>query len=255
MRTRILTILGVFFVVAVLVVAGVLYWAMSAGTAYQDKFFAAVASGKPEDVLALMHPAMRQEIDAPVLDAWMKEVNQKLGKCQGLSKADFHTEVKYENGVKVVESTGTVDFENGTAKSEITYRDDQIVKFNVTSDAIPPGWLKSLADLTLYRKRGEEFLRFALDGQPERAFAMMHPALQKKMPLETLKPSLEGMLAKTGKLQSITYDREEFQGGKDGESLTVYYKIAMQNGPVSGRVEYQFVGLKGHILAFNATQE
>ena len=228
---------------------------MSAGTAYQDKFFAAVASGKPEDVLALMHPAMRQEIDAPVLDAWMKEVNQKLGKCQGLSKADFHTEVKYEDGVKIVESTGTVNFENGTAKSEITYRDDQIVKFNITSDALPPGWLKGLADSTLYRKRGEEFLRFALDGQPDKAFAMMHAALQKKMPLKTLKPALEGMLAKTGKLQSITYDREEFQGGKDGESLTVYYKIAMQNGPVSGRVEYQFVGLKGHILAFNATQD
>jgi hypothetical protein len=84
---------------------------------------------------------------------------------------------------------------------------------------------------------------------------MMHAALQKKMPLDTLKQALESMLAQTGKLKSITCEREEFKSGEDGESLTVHFRIAMENGPVNGLVEFQFDGLKGHIIAFNAKQE
>ena len=255
MLPRVAVVFFVVFAVAVFVAVAMLGWAMASGTAGEDRFFDAVATGKPEEVLALMHPALQQEIDPPVLDAWMKEINQTLGKYQALSKADFQIDIDYDNGVKVVKTKGTVHFERGDAVSDITYRDDRIVKFLVRSDALPPGWFKGVADSTLYRRRGEEFLRNALDGRPEKAFALMHAALQKKMPLATLKPALQHMAAKTGKLESIAYDREEFRGGAEGESLTVHYKIATRNGPVRGRVEFQFIGLQGHITAFNATQE
>ncbi len=251
MATRILAILGVVFLVVLVLCGGLLFWAMSAGTAYQDKFFAAVNSGKAADVLALMHPALRAEIDEPVLQAWINEVNEKLGKCQGLSKTDFHTEAKQENNVALVESSGTVNFEKGTAKSEISFHGDQIVKFNVTSDLIAPGWFKSLPNTDLYRKQGEEFLRFALEGQPDKAFAMMHPALQTKMPLDALRPGLEKLLAETGKLQSLALEKEDFQSGAEGQSLKLFYKLGMEKGPAFGVVEYKFAGLKGHLMAFN----
>jgi len=251
MLTRILAILGALFIVAVVLCGGLVYWAMSMGTAYQDKFFTAINSGKSAEAMALMHPALCKEIDEPVLQAWINEVNTRLGKSKGLSKLDFHTNTKTDNGLVIVESNGTVNFEKGTAKSEITFVGDQIVKFNVVSDKIPPDWFKSLPSSELYHKRAEEFLRDALEGRPEKAFAMMHEALQANMPLEKLQPALEKMQADTGKLKSVAFEKEEFQGGDKEQWLKVYYKLGMEKGTATGFLQFRFVGLKGHITAFN----
>lgn len=251
MLKRILVILGVLFVLVLLLCGGLVYWAKSVGTARQEQFFAAVNSGKAADVLPLMHPALVAEIDEPVLQAWMNEFNQRLGKFQGLSVLDFHTEARQEKNLTLLESSGTVNFEKGKAESNLTFHDDKIVRFQVNSDEMPKEWFKGPADSGLYRQRGEEFLRFALDGQPEKAFAMMHAALQDKMPLETLRSGVGKAMAEGGKLKAVTFEREEFEGGEGKESLKLFYKIQMEKAVLSGSVVFRFIGLKGHLVAFD----
>src|SRR5438876_578610 len=121
MKKKVWLILGISVVAVVAVCGGLFYWFFRSGSAHQDRFFAAVESGDVKQLTALFHPALLQEVDEPVLAAWMTAVRKNLGKHQGLSPTDFHTDIAYDNGVKTVESKGTVRFEKGTAQSQITY--------------------------------------------------------------------------------------------------------------------------------------
>src|SRR6266480_7081976 len=120
----ILAALGVVLIGCLALCGGFLFWAQRAGTELQTRFFTALDSGNVNQVQAMLHPALREEVDEPLLAAWMAEVHRDLGKFQGLSKTDFSTSVSYADGAKVTESTGTVNFEHGTAKSELIFRDD-----------------------------------------------------------------------------------------------------------------------------------
>ena len=201
-----------------------------------------------------MHPALREKIDPPILEAWMQEVRGKLGKFQGLSKTDFSTSTKYQGGTKLTESKGTVNFEHGTAQSELEFQDDQLISFFIRSDKIRDDWFKGPADATLYRERGQKFLTHFLNGEGEQAFSMMHEALQKQMPLAKFNTLMAGITAKAGKLQSITHTEDRFDTS-EGQRLKVFYLVECANARTTAQVDFQFVGLKGHLVAFDLTGE
>src|SRR5262245_46036435 len=98
---KVLLIVAVVLVGCIALCAGVVFWAQQAGSQVQAKFFSAVESGDVTQVEALMDPLLREQIDAPVLEAWIEEVRSKLGKFQGPSKTDLSTSTKYEGGAKV----------------------------------------------------------------------------------------------------------------------------------------------------------
>jgi len=230
--------------------AGLMFWLQRSGEAHQEKFFAAVATGNPENVMALFHPALREEVDAPVLAAWIKAVNEHLGRFQGLAATSFSTSTKYEQGVKITESHGTVHFEKGTAESELSFRDDQLVSFKVESETIPDDWFNGPADSDTYRQKGAKFLQHFLRDESDAAQAMMHPALQKLVPLEKLKTMTADVGARTGKLDTVSYQSESFETGED-QVLTITYDLACEKQTTTATVKFQFVDMKGHLLAFD----
>jgi hypothetical protein len=248
MVKKVLMAFGFLFVLLAVLFAGVLVWAMKSGAGYQERFFTAVDSGDAGQVMAIFHPALREEVDEPVLAAWITAVNGRLGGFQGLSKTDFNTATRFHGSVRQTQSQATVNFEKGTARSQLVFHDDQIVEFSVESDTLKD-WFQGPSSTELYRRRGAEFLGHVLRGEPDAASAMMHPALRDVLPLEKLKQMIANISA-AGPLQAIEYHAENMNPG-DGHHLTVFYRVACENDETLASVTFQFVGLKGHLVAFN----
>lgn len=250
---RFLKILGLVFLVLVVLIAGLLFWAQRSGAELQDKFFRAIASGKSEQALALMDPALREKIDEPVLAAWMAAINAKLGPCQGLRKTDFQTSSEIKDGATLTRSKGTVDFQKGAARSELVLRNGLLVQFSVESERLGDKWFQGPATNELYHERGKQLLTLLASGDAAKARAMMHEALQEAMPLEKLQGLLAALREKTGALRSITWQKDEFED-KDGQRLKVLYGAEFEKKPMAGMVQFRFVGLQGHILAFDLSE-
>ena len=240
---------GVFFFGMLLLCAAVVYWSQRSATYLQQRFFTAVTSGRPERVEELFTPALRGQVDRPVLAAWMDAVNANLGTFRRFSRTDFHTSIEEEAGVKVTASKGTVLFEKGSARSELVFHDGRLMSFSVESAAIPPDWLREPIDTQLYRERGRQFLAYVLSENPDAAFAMMHESLRDVFPLGKLKAMIAEN-APAGELRSITYEAEARQADK-GHDLRVFYRVSCENAQGTAAVVFQFVGMKGHILAFD----
>jgi hypothetical protein len=199
-----------------------------------------------------LHPSLRQEVDEPVLAAWMAALRQNLGRYRGLSVLGSHTNIGYDNGVKTVETRGTVKFEKGTAQSEIHYRDDRIMQFKIDSGQLPDDWFSGPEGTELYHQRGKEFLANLLSGKTEAAHQMAHENFRKEIPREKLDAMLAKVRAQAGKLRSVRYKSERFVAKAKHQVLTVLYNLECDKGKLPGKVEFQFAGLKGHLIAFAA---
>jgi len=248
---KVLIVLGIVFLAVIAGVAALLIWAGASGSAIQEQFFTAVLSGDPGQVTAMFHPALKEEVDEPVLAAWMVAAKKNLGSYQGLSKTDFNTSTKYEGGQKITESSGTVNFEKGQAHTELAFRDGKLVKFSVKSDKLPDDWFAGPTGTELYRERGKEFLTLFMSNKPDAAFNMMHPALKAKMPLDKLTKLVADNCSKAGKLRAVTYQSEKYDPKE--QVLEVHYALECENASVVPLVKFEFVGLKGHLVAFNLT--
>ena len=252
MAKKVLLILGAVFLFCIASCGVVLFWALRSGSEMQDEFFAAVVSGDPKQVTSQFDPALVEEVDEPVLAAWMQAVTSELGRYQGLSPTDFNTSTKYADGATITESKGTVNFEKGTATSELVFRNGRLVQFSITSDQLTDGWFQGPSDSQLYRQRGERFLTHFLSDEQEPAYAMMHEALQKQVPMDTLQEMIRRATADAGRLKSLSYQSESFDTS-DGERLRLRYRVACENQEMDAEVNFQFLGMKGHLMGFNVT--
>jgi hypothetical protein len=243
-------VLIIGFVGMLTMFGGLMLWALDSGSKHQERFFTAVASGDAQQVIALFHPALKEEVDEPVLALWMSRVRSDLGAFKGLSLTNFNTSSKFDNGASLVESKGTVEFEHGSAKSELVFRDGQLVKWLVTSDKIPADWINGPLDSKLYRQRGETFISYFLQGKPDAAFAVMHPALQKAVPLDQLKAMVERVNEGAGPMKSVTFLSDRFDTSAT-PTLKIFYKIECEKDQSTAEVDFQFEGLKGGLVLFN----
>ena len=250
---KVLLVLVLVIVIAVGVTVAFLATAFRAGSQHQEAFYRAVQSGDPKQVTDLFHPDLAKQVDEPVLAAWMDLVNTRRGQFVGVSKGDFHTSAKVHNGVKTLETRGTVKFTKGPAKSQLTSRDGKLTAFFVTWEGFPKNWFKGPADSTLYRNRGKAFLTHLLQARPDEAYAMMHSALQTAMPLEKLKAVVQRIATRAGALKSIEHDSEKLSPDAAGLRLKVFYKVACEKATTTALVEFQFLALQGHLIAFDLT--
>ncbi len=74
---KVLKILGVVFLILIVGFVALLFWAHGEGEAQQRKFFAAIASGDPDKLIAMMDPKTIGPIDPPILKMWMDQINEK----------------------------------------------------------------------------------------------------------------------------------------------------------------------------------
>lgn len=250
MIKKILIVLGLCFVLLIGGFIALLMWAQKAGAELQDKFFAAVVTADPEQVLKLCDPALRKEIDAPVLGAWLNEVRATLGEYRGLSKSNFNTSMNTNDTGTTIESKGTVHFEKGDASSELKFQNNLVTAFSIDSDKLKGDWFKGPTDTKPYRERAEQFIRKFFAQDAAGAKALMGEALIKAVPDDKLKEFMAKIVGEFGPLKTATFREEKFTT-EEGQALHVYYDLVGEKGKASGEVNFRFVGLKGHLNGFD----
>jgi len=251
---KVLAVLGVLFLGMLLLCGGVLFWSFRTGSQAQEKFFSAVSSGDTKQVVDQLHPAMMDQIDEPVLGAWMKAVKTNLGSFQGLGASNFNTSSNYENGQWITKSNGTVNFELGDATSNLVFQDGLITSFLIESDKLPKGWFQGPEDTTIYRQRGEAFLSAMHSSEADAAFEMMHSALQEAVSRKQLSEIAAAITEARGPVKSIAFKNESFS--TDGtEKLTIYFDVTCENDTAVAALDFQFIGLKGHLTAFQLNSD
>jgi hypothetical protein len=250
MIKKIFLTLGVIFAVLIVGFVALLFWAQRAGSQQQERFFKAVATGDPNTLLALCDPALREQIDAPVLAAWMTEVHKQLGDYKGLSKTSFSTEANTTDQGTLVHSEGTVNFQKGDATSDLEFLNDLLVKFSINSDKIPPDWFTGPTDTTLYRERGEKFIRKLFESNKKETVEMMHESLRQTLPDDKLESMMEELAAQAGPLKSIEFQEAKFSAD-DVQRLVVSYRVECEKNSLDATVSFHFAGLQGHLSGFD----
>lgn len=249
--TKMIIVLGV--VISLTFIAafgGMLVMAQQSGETAQEAFFQAVASGQPEQVLEQCHPALRQEIDMPVLATWMQAINKHLGEYRSLSAKNFTTSTRIENGTYVFKSEGEVLFERGTAQSELIFTGGSLTRFQIDTKALPAGWFTGPAESDLYQTRSRVFLNTFLQGRGKKTRELMHEVLQGMASNKTLKDQLAWVKGYSGEIQNIKYLSEDIQIKGNDQRLTVTFLAEGTEANMEATVSFQFAGLKGHLVAY-----
>ena len=254
MFKKILIVLGAAALLLVGSCVGLLIWAQRAGSEQQEKFFKAVSSGDPQQVLDLCDPAMSEQVDAPVLGAWMKEVQKQLGAYRAMSSTDFNTSMNTTDQGTVITSKGTVHFDKGDAKSDLTFTNGKLTAFEINSDKISGDWFQGVSDTKLYRDRGEQFIRKFFAKDLAGTTAMMHEELRKQAPEEKLKSMTESVADAAGPLKSVKFLKEKFTTD-DGQRLLIDYEVEGEKAKIAFTVKFTFAGLKGQLLGFDFQEE
>lgn len=215
----------------------------------QRPFFEAVASGDPVRVIEMLDEGVHSEIDAPVLAEWMKAVNDKLGKFQGISPDAFNTKVASENGTTFITSSVTVLFEHGEATSEIVCAGDKIVAFDIESPRLDGNWFNGLSNWRLYFDRASEFYQQFADKKLEEAYASMHESLREELTLESFTEMHSDVKNMIGDI-----DRIELLGGTFIESDTQKFQVELRlhgpDGKMTATSDFHFIGLQGVLTGF-----
>ncbi len=238
---------GVAVLLLVVVVGVLLVWAFWKGSNEQQEFFDAVLSGDSSRVMAMFDPALRQEIDEPVLAEWIAAVRNRLGNWKGLRKTDFNTSSRVENGVRITESRGTVLFEHGEAESALVLQNGKIVEFNVSSDKLTD-WFTTLSDTSLYERQAEACLRAIMANNVAEAHAMFHDELKKVLSQDQLQAFVDETVPASGSLEEVTLVDKAFRSG-NVPSLELAYRLKCEKQALDAKVGFQFPGLKGYILS------
>jgi hypothetical protein len=212
-------------------------------------------SGDANRVTALFDPALRAEVDEPILAQWMVVFKANLGDLKGLSKTDFNTSTNVTSAGRFTETSGKVNFEKGDANSQLKFKDGKIVAFDIVSDKIKNAdWLKlpGAGDRQLYRDRGKQFLTFFLTDKADGASAMMHRSLRDAAPMEKLKKMMADVAAQAGAMKSVEYLSEE-PGPSD--DVKILYKVQGEKASTVASVKFQLDGMKLSLLAFKLSEK
>ena len=248
-------ILGAVCVLAVITLVaafgGTLYIAQQQGESAQEAFFQAINSGKAEQVLKQCHPALREEIDVPVLTAWMQAIQEHLGEFQGLSATNFTSSGRISDGTLVLKIQGEVQLERGTAQSELVTFGGKLTRFNVDTKALPNGWFQGPAKSDLYQTRSKKFLNTFLKANGDDIREQMDDVLKGMANDKELADQLAWLTGYAGEIKSIDYVSEGMETIRDHQRLTVRFLAKGTEANVEATVSFQFEGLKGYLIAYH----
>ncbi len=214
----------------------------------QADFFQHVGKSDLAKLFEMMDPSLRQEIDEPMLAAWVEAFNARLGAVQQIERKGWSKKLA-ANGL-IEESQCDVTCANGKAQSKLAVLNGKLISFDITSEKLD-GWFEGPATTTIYETRGDTFVRDALTGDLDKAYATCHQALQAVVSAEEFAEMVKSVKDKIGtlkqvELQGVRFDRTESNG-----DLLVEYRVVGEKDATTCELKMQFVGLKGHLLGFN----
>jgi hypothetical protein len=236
---------------AVLSIGSIAWFFISAwndAAAGQREVFAAVSAADSDRMIAMFHPALRKEVDPPVLAAWFKTIKSKLGEFKDCRTTQFNTSASTDVGTRQ-ESRATGEFERGSVESRLVFMGGKLTNFNFNLSVPTDNWLKTSLDTKFYRDRGQQFVEHLVKDEPQQAFNMMSEPLQDNFPLKKLKDLCTQIASEGHKNVSVVYQSESWDAA--GTTLEIDYLIQSNNQPLyTAKVKFRFTGLKASLDYF-----
>ena len=218
-----------------------------AGT--QQDFFRALQSGQVKQLTEQMRPELLEQVDEPVLAAWVNAMNEQLGAVRSIKQTSFEKEANLTISTEKTEAT--VEFERGTATSSLKTANGKIISFNVVSAELDEDWFQGPADTKLYQELGKTFIKRFLNGQANDAYAMCHPALQEVVDADAFVVMVEQIRGSAGSLKEATFKESRMDLSAGGQTLLLDFDINCEKATGTCEIKIQFVGLKGHLLGYD----
>ncbi len=213
----------------------------------EDNFYRAVSSGDANAAYNQMHPAAQELVDMPVFETWSGAVREHLGSHVSTNRIST-TNIQQLAGVRVnIESE--VVFERGTAKATMGFFDGQMVAFNVQSDQLV-GWFTGPTRLDPYTEKAEAFIAAFIGQESEKAWSLMHDALKKMLPGNGLETMMQSIGDNGGSLRSLKLRNHQMVLEDDSQTLVLEYDLECERASGQCTIEFQFVGMKGHLVSF-----
>lgn len=213
-------------------------------------FFKAIGKNDHNAAMAEIHSSIQKNVDPPVFKAWVNAIQGVLGEYKSADN-DFDYKVAYNKGNKLRTGQGKLLFEKGKADAEFRCYGGELAAFKLKTELLPDGWFKGPQEDPFYKDKAAGFLKSLTGQQPAAAFELMHPSLREKISVEQFQKGFGKFTAAHGAVKSIKYTGEKYDDTK-GQILVVEFGTEFGNGGKSvASVVFRFIGLKGHILAFD----
>jgi len=136
LHLRIMTfVFGLMFLASLAMVGHLMWMAEPPARRQLERFFAAIESGRADEVLSLCNPALQEQIDQSVLEAWLEAVRQNLGTLKTVTEEASNK--ARQAGLPAEDSPagrlvcGTARFEHGSVYAELHYEDHRLTNLVV----------------------------------------------------------------------------------------------------------------------------
>ncbi len=211
------------------------------------EFTDAIVAGDGEKVKELAVPQAADGIDAPLVKCIPAYLKEHLGEYRGVAPGTLQWVRKLWASDAPGKFKCTLDFQNGQATVLAETRGDRVASFQIVSPQLPVGWQPVPGDTQYWRDQGKEFLEAYAEARADDAFAMMHPALQKKVTIERLRLDVEADHGRSGKLQFVKF-LSETRNMPSGKTVTFRYRYTAEKLAKEVELTYEFAGFKGWLV-------
>lgn len=223
-------------------------------------FLEMVRTMDPTGFLAAADPEFAAEIDRPVLQFVLIELNKGLGGLQPVAKGALKKGDAEENRILY---QGTLPFKDGTAEANLIVANGKIVGFSIQSPVLndvgdrlytalfeDPKFAKSTAEY--FTPRCSEFIRLILASDDDKAFSKYHPEVQKQLGRKKVQDVFDAFKANCGEPKAIELEamRIEFDANMKGEKYKLTHLVRGTKQDYFATTSMQFIGLSAHIVGF-----
>ena len=217
----------------------------------EERFVRAVATKEPAAVLKMLDLRIRDDVDEPVLAAWMSVIRQRLGTLEDVELLGTEVIEGDDPAEWLTRSRCRAEFRDGLADVTLEMQGGNIVGFAIESPLIPEDWFQGPQNTDFYRQRGRDLLTYIVTDFPGRAYPLLGEGFKRTISVEDLGAATATEPITRGELESITYASESFGRSGGGVYLTIYYDLVYEKGTSRGSVRYRFVDMKSHIVKFD----
>ena len=220
----------------------------AAVSSLENRFYQSIGRGDVDTLCQMLHPALRAEVDRPVMEAWVEVVQARLGHCQSIeriasSRTQQLTGLRWEGSSKVT-------FAKGVADGSLSTFNGQILSFQVQSEKMLD-WFQGPRQIELYTATAEAFMTAFLATELTPAWELIHPALQDVVGREGLKTMMTRVVDNGGPLQGLQLKSHRFSLEGGNPTLFLLYDLQCEQANGACQLEFQFVDMKGHLLGFD----
>lgn len=140
-QQRLTLVFGVLFLGMLLMLGRLMMLAEHANAEDHRRFFLAIDSGEPDQVLALCDERLAERIDRRALADWLVELRARHGRFRRIARQGFVGTQETVDGTTRVRTEGPAEFDRGTILAQLEYVGGRLVDIRIEDDGLRAAWL------------------------------------------------------------------------------------------------------------------